>query len=48
MGVVMYTEDDFDPAENNSRFYFLGANWRKRVQHQGAKPSIDLEGPLIA
>lgn len=30
------------------RFYFLGANWRNRVEHVGAKPSVDLEGPLIA
>ena len=29
------------------RFYFLGANWQRRVQHLGAKPSVDLEGPLI-
>lgn len=29
------------------RFYYLGANWRKRVEHVGAKPSIDPEGPLI-
>ena len=40
--------DVFNPAEDSLRFYFLGANWRRRVQHQGAKPSIDLEGPLIA
>lgn len=29
------------------RFYFLGANWKRRVEHVGAKPSLDLEGPLI-
>lgn len=29
------------------RFYFLGSNWRKRVEHIGAKPTYDPEGPLI-
>lgn len=38
----------YDPAEDSLRFYFLGSNWQRRVQHQGAKPSVDLEGPLIA
>lgn len=37
-----------EPAEDSLRFYFLGKNWRRRVEHVGAKPSIDLEGPLIA
>ncbi len=29
------------------RFYFLGANWQKRIEHVGAKESVDQEGPLI-
>ena len=29
------------------RYYFLGANWRRRVAHVGAKPALDLGGPLI-
>jgi CRISPR-associated protein Cas2 len=29
------------------RFYFLGDNWKRRVEHIGAKPSFDPEGPLI-
>lgn len=36
-----------DPLEDSLRFYYLGANWKRRVEHVGAKPSIDLEGPLI-
>ena len=40
--------DLYVPAEDSVRFYFLGAHWRKRVQHHGAKPAVDLEGPLIA
>jgi CRISPR-associated protein Cas2 len=29
------------------RFYYLGSNWRRRVEHVGAKKTIDQEGPLI-
>ncbi|MEW6426877.1 MAG: CRISPR-associated endonuclease Cas2 [Thermodesulfobacteriota bacterium] len=39
--------DIIDPEEDNLRFYFLGSNWRNRVEHIGAKPSFDQEGPLI-
>ena len=35
-------------AEKDSiRFYFLGTNWQRRVEHVGAKPSFDPEGILI-
>lgn len=40
--------DIFKPTEDSLRFYYLGKNWERRVEHHGAKPSIDLEGPLIA
>ena len=33
--------------EDSLRFYLLGTNWRRRVEHHGTKPSRDLEGPLI-
>jgi len=29
------------------RFYFLGDNWKGRIEHVGAKPAYDPEGPLI-
>lgn len=29
------------------RFYFLGSNWKRRVEHVGAKPAYDPEGPII-
>ncbi|MGI8961773.1 MAG: CRISPR-associated endonuclease Cas2 [Bryobacteraceae bacterium] len=29
------------------RFYFLGDNWKGRIEHVGAKPGYDPEGPLI-
>jgi CRISPR-associated protein Cas2 len=35
------------PNEDSLRFYYLGANWRRRIEHVGAKPAIDLGGPLI-
>ncbi|MCP5407663.1 MAG: CRISPR-associated endonuclease Cas2 [Chromatiaceae bacterium] len=40
--------DEIDPVEDSLRFYFLGANWKRRVEHIGAKPAYDPEGPLIA
>lgn len=40
--------DTYDVGEDSLRFYYLGANWRHRVEHHGAKPSLDPEGPLIA
>jgi CRISPR-associated protein Cas2 len=33
--------------EDSLRFYFLGSNWQSRVEHVGAKPALDLEGPLV-
>lgn len=38
---------EYDPDQDSLRFYFLGKNWRRRVEHHGAKPSVDLEEALI-
>jgi CRISPR-associated protein Cas2 len=38
---------EIDEREDSLRFYFLGSNWARRVEHIGAKPSYDPEGPLI-
>lgn len=38
---------EIDPATDSLRFYFLGNNWQRRVEHIGAKESYDPEGPLI-
>lgn len=35
------------PEEDSLRFYFLGDNWRGRVEHIGAKPTHDPGGLLI-
>lgn len=39
--------DLVDPTEDSVRFYFLGANWQRRVEHHGAKAVPDLDGGLI-
>lgn len=39
--------DIVDQKSDSVRFYFLGKNWRRRVEHYGAKPTTDLQGPLI-
>lgn len=39
--------DLLNPKEDSLRFYFLGANWRNRVEHHGTKKVRDLEEPLI-
>lgn len=39
--------DLIDPELDSLRFYFLGSNWKHRVEHVGAKPVVDLNGPLV-
>lgn len=36
-----------DPETDSLRFYQLGAEWRRRVEHIGAKPATDMDGLLI-
>ena len=36
-----------DPEQDSLRYYYLGTNWRRRVEHVGAKAVADLGGPLI-
>lgn len=40
-------EGVISPERDSLRYYYLGANWRRRVEHFGAKPATDLGGPLI-
>ena len=35
------------PQVDSLRYYYLGANWSRRVEHVGAKPATDLNGPLL-
>ncbi len=39
--------DLIDPAQDSLRFYYLGKNWQRRVEHVGAKETLDLNGPLV-
>lgn len=39
--------DKIDQETDSLRFYFLGANWRKRVEQVGMKKSYDPEEPMI-
>ncbi len=36
-----------DLAEDSLRFYFLGNEWKRRVEHLGQKKAYDPEGTLI-
>ena len=38
---------EYDPKTDSLRFYYLGANWRRRVEHSGAKPALDFGDPLV-
>lgn len=38
---------EINPATDSLRFYRLGADGQRRVEHIGAKPTLDLEGPLL-
>jgi CRISPR-associated protein Cas2 len=39
--------NEIDKEQDSLRFYFLGANWERRIEHVGAKESFDQTGPLI-
>jgi len=40
-------EKIIDIEKDSIRYYYLGDEWRHRVEHIGAKASINLEGTLI-
>jgi CRISPR-associated protein Cas2 len=40
-------EQIIDKSSDSLRYYNLGANYKRRVEHIGAKPSYDVDGPLI-
>lgn len=40
-------QDICDPASDSLRYYYLGDNYQRRIEHYGTKPSIDVETPLI-
>lgn len=38
---------EIDPTVDSLRFYHLGANAARRIEHVGAKPAQDFDAPLI-
>ncbi|MBP1560759.1 MAG: CRISPR-associated endonuclease Cas2 [Oscillospiraceae bacterium] len=36
-----------DEKKDSLRFYYLGSNWQRRVEHYGAKETYDPEGTII-
>lgn len=42
-----HLEKIIEPETDSLRYYYLGANWRRRVEHVGAKEAYDPEAPLI-
>ena len=38
---------EMDPDQDSLRFYFLGSNWERSVEHVGAKTGYNPQGPLI-
>ena len=36
-----------DKNKDSVRYYYLGSNWEKRVEHIGAKAGYDIKGTLI-
>lgn len=39
--------EEIDADKDSLRFYRLGADGKRRVDHVGAKPPQDLDGPLL-
>lgn len=39
--------NEIDPEKDSLRFYLLGSNWKRKIEHIGVKPAIDMDGPLI-
>lgn len=39
--------DLIEPEVDSLRFYYLGLKWHGKVEHLGAKPSLDLNAPLV-
>lgn len=40
-------EKIMDTNHDSLRCYHLGNNWERRVEHIGAKPAFNVDGPLI-
>ena len=36
-----------DREVDSLRYYYLGRDYQRRIEHYGAKPTIDVEAPLV-
>jgi CRISPR-associated protein Cas2 len=47
-GMKSQLERVINMKTDSLRYYYLGSNWKHSVEHVGAKPATDFDGPLIA
>lgn len=47
VGIKQRLVDLIEPEFDSLRFYYLGLKWQGKVEHFGAKPALDLNGPLV-
>jgi CRISPR-associated protein Cas2 len=40
-------ESIMNKEKDSLRYYYLGSNWSNKIEHVGAKETIDLQGPLL-
>lgn len=40
-------ESIINSEQDSLRYYYLGSNWKRKVEHIGAKPTLDIDDPLI-
>ncbi len=40
-------EQLIDKEKDSLRFYYLGNNYKTKVEHIGAKPSLDVTAPMV-
>ena len=38
---------EINQEKDSLRFYFLGSNWKRRIEHIGAKEPIDFDDPMV-
>jgi CRISPR-associated protein Cas2 len=40
-------EKIIDEKKDSLRYYYLGANYKRRIEHVGTKPSYNVDDPII-
>jgi CRISPR-associated protein Cas2 len=38
---------EINQEKDSLRFYFLGSNWKRKIEHIGSKKPIDFDEPMI-